>query len=221
MSEHVLDDMLPLVLEGDADEATSVHVAACSECRARVEALGRLTGLLEKFAPASRNLCPPRAELAAGGRLVAAHVALCPLCRDDLADLAALETPSRLVLAVRLVRGMIEVVENALGELVPGPAPVFARGGEGGHAVLVHRDLGAGAVLEVALAPGREGTDVLVTLPGRFRVELARNGRVLEGREAHEGRVLLDGVSPGSYELSVIRSGEESVNLALEITRSE
>ncbi len=82
------------------------------------------------------------------------------------------------------------------------------------------RELGPGETLEVTLAPGREGIDILVKLDGvpRFRVALARAGKVLEGREADQGRVLLDGVAPGDYDLVVHRAGAPPFELRLGVT---
>ncbi len=222
MSDHHLEDeLLARLAEGETDPATAAHLGGCERCRGALRAYQQTAALLESYAPASRNLCPPRGET-----VPRAHLDACPLCREDLADLAALDAPPRAVLAVRLARGLVELVENALGELLPAPEPALARGGAAGAAVAVRRDLGGGATLEVSLAPGREGVDVLVRVTGapRFRAELARAGRLVEGREsderqrgavAEDGRVLFDGVAPGEYELVVHRKDAAPVEVVL------
>jgi len=217
MAEHLSDELLASLAEGEGDPASNAHVGACAPCRSRLEAVKKVSLLLESYAPASRNLCPDRHMLADRGKALEAHLAACPLCREDLLDLAVLEAAPRFVLAVKFARGLVELVENALGELLPRVEPALARGGAAASAVVVRRDLGGGAVLEVALAPGREGVDVLVTLAGaaRFRVELVRAGKILEGRESEEGRVLLDGVAPGDYELLVHGAGAQPVEVRL------
>ena len=212
MSEHLTEDLLARFAEGETDAAASAHASGCADCRAKVDSYRRVAALIESYAPASRNLCPPRGE-----PVNRAHLDACPLCREDLADLAALEAPPRVALAVRFARGLVELVENALGELLPAPEPVLARGGAASATVAVRRELEAGVTLEVALAPGREGVDVLVRVTGaaRFRAELARDGRLVEGRESDEGRVLFDGVAPGEYELVVHRPGATPVEVVL------
>jgi hypothetical protein len=217
MTEHPANELLARLVEGEDDPATTAHVKVCSECRAQVESARKLESLLASYAPASRNLCPPRELLASRPREIEAHLEVCPLCREDLRDLTALETAPLPVLAVRFVQGLVELVENALGELLPAAEPALARGGTTGTTVSVKRELGPGETLEVTLAPGREGVDVLVRLEGvpRFRVALVRAGKVLEGRESTDGRVLLDGVAPGDYDLVVHRSGQPQFELRL------
>lgn len=224
MTEHIADDLLARLAEGETDAAAATHVSTCAQCRGQLDSHRRVAALLESYAPASRNLCPPRDTLMARSALqgarrheLDAHLGACPLCTEDLADLAALEAPPRVALAVRFARGLVELVENALGELLPQAEPLLARGGAANAAIAVRRELGAGVTLEVSLAPGREGVDVLVRVTGtpRFRAELAREGRLIEGRESAEGRVLFDGVVPGDYELVVHRASFAPVEIAL------
>src|SRR5207247_1679774 len=83
--------------------------------------------------------CPAR-EARVGGatvrgteqRALDEHLAVCPPCTEDLADLAALVVPPRVALAVRFARGLVELVENALGEILAPPEPALARGGSAG-----------------------------------------------------------------------------------------
>ncbi len=226
MSEHPKEEVLAALADGESDPGASAHAASCPECRRALDAFRRTSALLASYAPASRNLCPPRSALFAHAtfkglekRALDEHLAVCPLCKDDLADLAVLEAEPRPALAVRFARGLVELVENALGELAPRAEPALARGGERAEALAVRRELEPGVTLEVALAPGREGLDVLVCVKGapRFRVELAREGRLIEGRESTDGRVLLDGVAPGEYELAVHRPQPPVVAVALSV----
>jgi hypothetical protein len=219
MTEHPGEDALARLAEGEPDEATSDHVSACSACREQLALARRTAALLASYSPLSRNLCPPRAQLVERPNAFAAHTALCPLCREDLQDLAALEAPPRPSLVVAWAKGALELLESTFQGRLASPAPALARGGEAQASVFLRQPLAPAGALEVALAPGREGVDVLVRLEGatRFRVELVRAGKVLEGREAEEGRVLLDGVAPGAYELVLHRPGERAVDVRLEV----
>jgi anti-sigma factor RsiW len=109
----------------DAAEARSVeeHVASCDECRAELESLARVTGLLHSARSLARlsedKACARSAELAAyaDGSLseeeasaFEGHLAGCAACLEELADLWALEGPS-----TRDVRD--SVIERTLARL--------------------------------------------------------------------------------------------------------
>jgi hypothetical protein len=246
MTEHPASEVLAQYAEGNGDAATDAHVSACAECRSMIDATRDLEALLLSYSPGSRNLCPPRPILATCPPALEAHVEACPLCQEDLGDLAALEAAPRPSLIVRMARVGIELLESALLERLPTAQPAMARGGTSGAVISLRRELGAGETLEIAIGPGREGVDVLVglrlstALAGslgesaralRFRVELVHAGRLIEGREptsdrattetgAFEGVVLLDGLAPGDYEIVIHRASLAPVEVSLRVVSS-
>jgi hypothetical protein len=234
VSEHPPEDALAAFAEADpgaGDGATREHVASCAACQGRIAGYGATLSVLERFSPLGRRLCPEPTLLAASvdGTLARGesaaldrHLAACPLCREDRADLEALLQPGPLAVLVRWLEGKLTLVENTLGALAPSPAPVLARGEAGRETIVIAREL-PGARLEVALVPARAGVDAQVSLRSasgalpRFRVELARGGALVEGREGATGTVVLDGLTVGRWELVVFPEAGPACEIALEI----
>jgi hypothetical protein len=193
--------------------------------------------ILANASPLTRAFCPSREDLVgtlslADTKRREAHLLVCPLCREDLADLTALERVPELepgllgVLQARLVLALqwaedqaqraVRVIESTL-EQHPQPALAPARG-EAAPAtgVVVHVPCGD-AHLEVtvgwaSLGPGaeaRSGADLrAVAREGAlrpYRLSLRDQAdTLLESRSCDaDGVVTLSGLEPGQYLLVV------------------
>ena len=201
-------------LEGQASAELAAHADGCEPCRRRVEAARAAQAALAALSPGSRRLCPPPEELAevpAGvARLsVRLHVALCAECRDDLADLSALEEEAPAEVVLRLAADGFAVLSQTLSRLAPEPLPALAaRGGRGASGWRLKRELpdgelslelageGRSFALSVALAP--------VPVAGT-RVDLEEGARLLESRAMDAGLVSFLGLVPGAYRVTVRR----------------
>lgn len=182
--------------------------------------------LVEHFSIASRAYCPGAEALATGARggldlrqpLFDQHLEACPLCADAVADFRALDAPRFCELALKLGRQALEVVHNSFGELFePAPVPVFR--GEGAAEPLgVERVFDDEARLAITLAndPSEGAAAELKAMlrvelerpegPGAFSVLLFQDGQVIDGRSTRAGRVTIDDVPRGLYELVVTES---------------
>jgi anti-sigma factor RsiW len=146
-SPELNDGQLLAYLDDTADAAVARHLADCPACRERVRQLARLLGritvsLYRLDCPASAELGEyqlgllPRPQRAA----LAAHLAECPHCRAEvaqlqgyLADLARAEEPGIVKRARVLVARLIG------GTSTPGPALTPALAGlRGGDAPLIY-----------------------------------------------------------------------------------
>jgi hypothetical protein len=88
------DDALSLALDGFADEDTQRHLAQCPACAARLEDMrlfdNRLRGRLRRFeCPPPQQLIEYQLKMLSGDEAerVKKHVADCPRCQRDLAEL--------------------------------------------------------------------------------------------------------------------------------------
>lgn len=190
--------------------------------------------VLRGAAPAARRWCPPRGELVLAaaelGRERAgrrdAHVAACPLCRDDLRDLGALEAEPSPSLVARLRATLRLVVDEAaravrvIDASLPGaPAPALApvRGAGADPLAVVAAPFGDGS-LEVAWVAAGRGADLRTRATGgaptEYRVDLGpappdpdapdAEPEVWESRASDPaGAVALAGLEPGRYRLAV------------------
>lgn len=193
-----------------------------------------LEAALRAFAPARRVVCPSRAELVAyfdqalaheAATAVRAHLAACPFCAADLADLTALATPPLFEAAVRLVTEGLKLVSHSFQAGAPlEPLPV--RGATAAALELAAQD--EDLQLRVRLAQSHQAAaDVRVWVRahadlGRLRVSLVRGDSLLESRLAGEAdEVLFTGVEAGDYLVCVTpQAGDEAARVALALTAS-
>ncbi|MGE0706764.1 MAG: hypothetical protein AB7N76_06125 [Planctomycetota bacterium] len=197
-------------------------------------------GVLRGASPLRREFCPSREDLVApqrvlGQTLSAArerHLAACPLCRDDLADHAALTAlaPSggalllaRLSLALEAGRDLLRLVESSLSPAAP-VALAPARGGEAAAAGLAQRAAWGAGELRFEWAPVRGAVDLAVAAsaegPRPFRVDLfpPDGGGLIESRSSDdEGVARLSGLAPGEYLLRVCGPHEGGPVLEVEL----
>lgn len=208
-------------LDEPAARSVREHIASCDACRAELESIARITGLLRSARSLARTgeerACGRGTELAAyadGGlseedaRAFEKHLAGCASCMAELADLWALEGP-----ADRDVRDA--VVNRTLGRLTD----------EGRTAIVRLRDRvvelveGFAGTLADATAP--DSVPVAVSRAAPERVDLSwkdESGlRVEAVVEAHEDRVLLTGRiglpsgSPAAVSASLSSGGGHTV----------
>jgi hypothetical protein len=191
-----------------------------------------LDAALAAFAPGRRGVCPSRADLvsyfdsALGADAQAAirlHVAACPFCAADLADLNALATPPLFAAVVALVKEGLRLVAHSF-QASDAPVPAPARGAASPTLELAAEGEGLGLTVRLGRAAAG-AADVRVQVaraagPGRARVNLLRGGDLLESRLTSEGdEVLFSAVTPGEYHLSVAPpEGDEAARVALTLT---
>ncbi|MBI4864142.1 MAG: hypothetical protein HY815_28380 [Candidatus Riflebacteria bacterium] len=199
------------------------HLAACCSCASAVEAARASLLALRRLGPASRALCPPAEELLdRRSARVGLHLALCPLCRDDLEDLEALQTAPDLELVVGLLRGALTVISQTISPVAePLPAPA-TRGIAGPGAFRLARDSSLGC-LTVEVAPGdRDRVSLSIALDpapaGPAQVDLLRADRWLESRPLdRSGRLGFLDLEPGAYRIEIRTGGEPAVRLVVEV----
>ncbi len=218
------------------------HLAECAACRARLAAYRSAAQLLAEASPAGRAYCPPRAALIdaslSGEQALGRdrHLAACPLCAEDLADLRALEVEpapgaletvrGRVVLALEAVtRRALQLLEATLPP-VPTPALAPARGegagSDGGPPVAVQAVFGDGA-LELTWSAARGAVDLRAVARGAaprpYRLELRdAAGAPLESRASDEqGAVSLTDLEPGCYRLAAFGPQRAQPELEVEL----
>jgi hypothetical protein len=213
-------------LDGEPDDPVAAHLAQCPHCRERAQGLARMQGYLT--ARLYRFDCPPMAELGEyhfgllssdQAAAVASHLAFCPHCAAEIAqlegyladlapdlepELGLLEkAPGRIrVLVARALKGGtgLDVL------LQPAPALAGLRGDEGDS--LIYEADEFQVVIEIHRDPDRpEGRTILGLVvglddPHQLEVHLWHaDQRVASVTVEELGNFAIPGVSPGSYEL--------------------
>ncbi|MCC7494386.1 MAG: zf-HC2 domain-containing protein [Fimbriimonadaceae bacterium] len=224
----------------EIDDRAAMAALDCAEGEqpgdAAVVRLRQTLRLLAAFAPQRRGACCGRERLVAyhDGQLgaeeagrVEAHLASCPCCAADLADLAALTQPPWFEAVVRLAAGAVELVRHSFGQAVR-PAPLPARGEATATLQLAAAqddvDL---AVRLLAGSPGGVDVRVQVQRSGapleRARLQLLRGEALLESRVLSGAEeVVLADLAPGDYALAVTpRAGDELARVRLRIEPEE
>jgi anti-sigma factor RsiW len=216
------DSQLLAYLDSAADAAVARHLTDCPACRQRARQLARLLGRIT--VSLYRLDCPASVELGEYqlgllGRpqatAIAAHLAECPHCRAEvaqlrsyLADIAQTEEPNIVERAKVLIARLVS------GASTPGPALTPALAGlRGGDAPLVYEagDIQITLTVEASeQAPARQtlfGLLIGAELAGA-RVQL-RQGAQLIGETTIDaaGNFVLTNVDTSSYELVI--SGPE------------
>jgi hypothetical protein len=191
-----------------------------------------LEAALAAFAPGRRGVCPARVDLVAyfdhslaseATVAVRSHVAVCPFCAADLADLQALATPPLLEAVIQIAADGLRVLSHSFAASAQ-PRPATVRGGGGQAVELAAR--GDLIDLSVRVLPAAAGAaDVRVQVApsaaphGRVRVTLQRADALLESRLAVAGEeVLFAAVSPGDYQITLApQNGDEVARVALRL----
>jgi len=225
------DRTLLTYIDGEADSQVVAHVEQCPHCREKAHRLAHLQDRLT--AQLYRLMCPPPRELGefhlgllppAQASAVAQHLAKCPHCTRELAqlkdylselsptlELGPLEQiKERLrVLVARLVSGGVE--GSPLGP--PSLAPAFAgvRGEEEEPRCYQAEDVQI--VIGIQEDAGQPGHKVFLGLvmgmePSGVKAHLWQAERLVTTVEVDRlGNFVVPGLAPGSYEL--ILSGPE------------
>lgn len=193
--------------------------------------------LLAEFSPQSRGACPGREQLVAYhdqaleqtvALAVERHVALCPFCAGDLADLRALATPPLFEAVIRLVGDRLRLVSHSFASSAT-PAPAPARGdGETSVIELGARDEQLGLQLRIH-SGSATSADLRVHLTGvdapgsRARINLLRDDELLESRlSAADEEVIFSDVARGDYTVAVLPvGGDEIARVALRFEDEE
>jgi anti-sigma factor RsiW len=231
------NDELLAYVNGEAGEHVAAHIARCAGCRERAQALARAEGrLIDAF---YRSACPTAHELGeyvlgmlAGERVrsVAAHLADCPHCAKEAAQLASYLEMLRPDIEVSPLRRMHTLVAElihgaqrgaALG--LPRLAPAYAglRGAEEGG-TLIYRAGDWQATLETEEDEAQPGRRVLLglltgpALPGALARLWRSDAEVAAAPVDQVGNFTLAGVEPGDYAL-VIESGEVEIRIQVAI----
>jgi hypothetical protein len=211
-------------MDGEPDDLVAAHLAQCPDCRERAQALARLQGHLT--ARLYRLDCPPAAELgdyhfgllsADQAAAVASHLALCPHCAAEiaqlegyLADLAPDLELGLLERAAASVRVLVaRAVRGGMGlhvSVQPAPALAGLRGDEGRS--LIYEADEVQVVIEFHRDPDQPERITILGLvvglddPQQLEAHLWHaDQRVTSVTVEELGNFAISGVSPGSYEL--------------------
>lgn len=198
--------------------------------------LRRMMHLLDAFAVGRRTVCPTRVDLVAyqAGELshdtvegVQAHVAVCPACWSDLADLSALASPPLLEVVVELAHDALRLVRHTFGSAAtPLAAPV--RGEPVGAIELAAEQEALRLHLSVDTAAD-DRADLRVRLNGtadaglgeHWRISLYRGDHLLESRQIPRqepaGEVDFARVGHGRYTVVVTAAGAEVGRLEIDL----
>jgi anti-sigma factor RsiW len=232
------DADLLMIVDGAAPRSVLDHVARCAACAARAASLAQQQMALR--ARLNRAACPPSHELGdyrlgllaapAASRIIA-HLAACPRCSAELAELdvflaatAASLEPGALERAAAGLRQVTARLASGLGGWTPAPAYAALRGETGGP--LMYDAEGCQVVLEImadTADPGRRSLFGLVTgLADADGAEAAllRDGAVVASSPVDAaGNFTLEGAPPGGYDLriSIPAEGVEILIAALSV----
>ncbi len=185
------------------------------------------------FAPGRRGACPTREELvgyfdhalpAAAGAAVEAHVAACPFCAADLADLRALAVPPLFEAVILAAASGLKLVSHTFAASAA-PVAEPARGPAASALELGARGDELDLVMRVEAASPR-AADLRLQLRDesgpitRARVNLLRDDALLESRLANSaGEVVFSNVGHGDYSVAVLPpSGDEIARVTLSLT---
>lgn len=215
---HPLDaDQVLAYVDGDATSEAALHIQVCADCRALAHGYGatqrRLRGMLSRFA------CPSPDELGeyelgiAGPEMrprLAAHVAACPRCQEELRALRAMLREDLVAPAQR----PLERLRRIVATLVPPPAVAYAalRGGEPESRTYRAEDvvitvgpgpiLTTGQPLAIAGLIWRETGEPGDVVAGSVR--LVQPDGTEEAAEIDDlGGFAFDRIRPGIYELQI------------------
>ncbi len=233
------DARLLAFLDGQPDEPTAAHLRDCPYCRGRAGRLERMEVVLRSLL--YRMSCPSPLELgeyhlgilAAGqARAIGRHIAECPLCAREVAQLhsflgefAPVHAPS---LAEQIVEQIDVVVARLVGGisgLLPTPqlAPVLAgvRGSGSGPAIYEAADVRVYITTQPATV-GTDRRDLLGLLtgvgPAGFGAYLWQGGRLIATALVDAGgNFVVHDLTAAQYELVLSGPGQEIYIDRLEI----
>lgn len=231
------DIQLLIYLDGEAEPEVTAHLQACSHCRLRAEKLASLQqGLTRRL---YRATCPTSLELGeyhlgllspSRTRAIIDHLAMCPLCAEELAKLGTFLSqpdPRREPSLVQKATGQVKVT---IARLLSGPAWSGALGGQGLAPALAgirgdeERPLIFEAgdiqiVLEVqsdVMEP--ESRSMLGLITGlepahNVAAHLWQDNQYLSTAAVDDlGSFLFEGITPGSYDL-ILTAPESEIHL--------
>ncbi len=218
---ELTDDQLLAYLDGQAAREVEAHLQQCPHCRERMNSLAnfqsRLTSQLYRLTcPSARELGEYHLGIlpSARGEEVTRHLAECPHCTQELAQLETylgklspdvefnLREKIR-VLVAQLVGG--DTSEGRPGPLVMLPVGVGVRGEP--EAVRVYQADGIQIVIETQSDPHTPGRQVLLGLItgtdiGGWKADLWQDKQLVATTSVDDlGNLYLAGLSSGQYEL--------------------
>jgi hypothetical protein len=216
----IADRDLLAYLDGETWEDVARHLAQCPHCRERAEELARWQQAL--MGRLYRHECPP--ALALGeyhlgllppneAAAVKAHLAACPHCRREVAELDAYLDGLQPSLADHLVDRTVEQLRLVIARLLspPGPAlsPAYAgvRGEEQAPALYEAEEIQIAIEIEDDVdVPGRKvilGLVLGAESPGGEAL-LWQTGRPIAAAPLDElGNFVIPDIAAGSYDLIV------------------
>ena len=225
---QLTDSELLMALDGEADPEVTMHIADCPGCRARTDQLQKFqNGLTNRL---FRATCPPSIELGeyhlgfvpmATAVAIKQHLAECPLCSQELTQLASyMDQPdpflrsdplaavrrSVKVLVARLISG--PTVHTGMGSPAFAPALAGLRGSLDSPLIYEADDIQV--MLEVhddaALTDRKAvmGLIVGIDAPEELHAELWHEGTHTLSTQVDEiGNFAFDGLTPAGYDLFI------------------
>lgn len=216
---EVTEAELIAAIDGEADSATLAHLASCPHCAARARSIGQFQDHLRHTL--FRQCCPPPETLGdyhfgllkpARRRAIAAHLATCPHCTRELAELEAYlaelrpELEPGLVERVRVL--VARLISTGTGGVGLGLQPAYGglRGNEEAGPALYEADgYQVSLMIDADLNhPGRQVILGLVTGESTTGMDVHLNvdGHLVRATAVDEaGNFVLDELEPGTYQL--------------------
>ena len=216
----IADRDLLAYLDGETWEGVAIHLAQCPHCRERAEELARWQQALT--VRLYRHECPSALALgeyhlgllppheAAG---VKAHLAACPHCRREVAELDAYLGGLQPSVASHLLDGTVERVRLVIARLLSPPGPAFSpayagvRGEEQAPALYEAEEMQVAIEIEDDIeVPGRKvilGLVIGAEPPGGEAL-LWQTGQPVAAAPVDElGNFVIPGIAAGIYDLIV------------------
>ncbi len=233
------DARLLAFLDGQPDEPIAAHLRDCSYCRGRAQRLERMEVVLRSLL--YRMSCPSPLELGeyhlgvlAGkqARAIGRHLAECPHCAREVAqlesflgDLAPVHAPSLAEQIVEQIDVLVARLAGGVSGLLPTPqlAPVLAGVRGGGSGPVIYEAGGARVYMtSQPAAAGADGRDLLGLLsgvdPAGFSAYLWQDGRLVAAALVDAGgNFVVHGLAPAPYELVLSGPGQEIYIERLEV----
>lgn len=234
------DAVLLRYLDGEASEGTLEHLAACSTCRVRADELATIQGYLVR--KLFRTECPPPLLLAEfrenmlpkkKAKQIRTHLDECPHCRAEQESMAAyLETlrpnleyspAERVRVLVGRLANKLEGISTSGPDLVP--QPVRLRGGPTPTRVYLAGEYQVVFELEpdrqVSSAWSLNGL-LIGEDPQGWSAALTQAGQeVKQSTVSAAGNFVLEGISPGTYDLTLSKELERILIYAVIIPNGQ
>lgn len=222
----IVDRDLLASLNGEASSEVEQHLARCADCRGRAAALARLERRLSAelyriACPASEELGEYHLQLLPASRAdeIRKHLAICPFCTREVAELQGYLADLAPDVEVGLVEAMQARVRVWIARLVEGgamaPAPAFAglRGDDEGPRVYEAGDVQISIEAQAdAEQPGQHSLLglLIAAQAGTFEAHLWQRGTHVTSVTVEDaGNFVIPNLDVGAYDLIVSGPGIE------------